>query len=892
MDSSSFGPSVILQAIFFTCFDEIESYLKKIRDFDLYKQYGAGFVESFESILKENFYKNKISTYHLSNICKIQENPKDQVTNNEILAKVLFQFLPTIPDQSLLLFKHLNNIEIVEILSVRDEKGNTLLHNEEVFHHLIGFLLTKITPIEFYSLTKISNFNNKFPLEVLEFDRLTQVQLLRLCTIEGESHRPVFNNSSQNLFIRLPSFAQEYRLICQKRDPKIVVNEIRKLSTLTIDGKNAAIAFYINKCQLPLHVFADFTRDEFLDIAEYLCYLNFTDFDPIWAKDITLRCKYPFILITNSGEFLNSFEELSLCKFLDVSNCEIQKIPRLPICNELYVTYCLNLTSIPGLPLCRYLKITLCPKIEKFPSMPSLKILKCDFCPSVKYLPQVPDCIELSCIGCQGIKSIETYPLCTRITCSHCVNLERIDTQPSCEELDCNTSLKLAYIGDIPKIRFLNCDECSLITSLPPLQKCKILRCRQCSLIEELPSLKECEFLDCQYCTNLKALPELPYYALVYANGAGKAFGISRLIIDKNQLYAEPQTVLLYLSKFLLKGKHLPDITYTGSGNTIDLGGVRRDLVAMLLSILFLDPTCGIEELKGFLKRDVSGLPMLQNKSEDEVNAYRTIARLMAIAYKGRFLKLGSLFPDIVYKCMTTSGIFDQDLSRWRFKLSLLLKDAPLPLFDFCQKYLITPDQRDRIVMFLQVYVPELVDESIDPIEFFSIHRNREVFYQAVVEDAQSNKSILAIEIMTKEIAFLFGQEKWKEVCQQGHQAFQTKIQGTLDREILSSKLRFFIYDEDIVPKNLAHKSKQYIYEWIKKADIKLLQLFVRSVTGQNALAHENINVFLRNINKEYLPSTHTCNFQLDLPVTYPNLTHFAKKLELLLLEGMSFEIT
>lgn len=373
--------------------------------------------------------------------------------------------------------------------------------------------------------------------------------------------------------------------IRERSDPDI--QSIQKRVDLSEQERDAAIAFFIERKQIPLKEVAQvLTREELLRLAPYLRYVDLRDFADTKLGQTFLAQNYTKLneLMISNGALLEGITSLPHCLSLVCHHATIETLPALPLCRFLHCSSCQKLTALPALNFCRRLicddcslsslpPLPLClnlncshTSLRELPELPLCESLNCSHSRSLQELPALPQCTDLKCDHLFFLDALPALPLCKTLNCEGCTALKALPELPQCEDINCSVcdslralpaklplcknlnfeSTQIAVIPSLPKCETLNCSDSS-ITALPELPLCKKLSCSTTNIsslpqlplcqdltcngtnIREIPPLPVCQKLDCNFCPRLGALPQLPLCEELYCYGSGRLLSIPPL---------------------------------------------------------------------------------------------------------------------------------------------------------------------------------------------------------------------------------------------------------------------------------------------------------------------------------------------------------------------------
>jgi hypothetical protein len=275
----------------------------------------------------------------------------------------------------------------------------------------------------------------------------------------------------------------------------------------------------------------------------------------------------------------------------------------------------------------------------------------------------------------------------------------------------------------------------------------------------------------------------------------------------------------------------------------------------------------------------------IDDRGIDQRECYGTLGKLFALCHPEKsYFKTGQLFPVEVYRCIAAPD----DPEEWLLSSLLSLKGAPDPvhstgsLVDMNQE---VPELSKSDLLFLSYIVDDSGETTVNR-EYFLDRTNRERLRDTLIEEAKEDNRLPAISYIAQQMKLSFGEAKWSSICAEGGPVLQERIEGTLSAEALLKKLKWM--PTSSVNAELLAKTQGFLTNWIERADIDQLRLFVRAVTSNNALGPDDLKIEIFNRDQDNVPVAHTCFFTLELSANYPTQEHFNSKLEWLLKEGMA----
>lgn len=116
-------------------------------------------------------------------------------------------------------------------------------------------------------------------------------------------------------------------------------------------------------------------------------------------------------------------------------------------------------------------------------------------------------------------------------------------------------------------------------------------------------------------------------------------------------------------------------------------------------------------------------------------------------------------------------------------------------------------------------------------------------------------------------------------------------LQGVITKKAVLDAIEWPEPREGLDP-DAAYKTKEYIETWINQATTEELENFLFVLSGSPALpVNKKLEMhFYHSDDPERYPSVHTCSFQMNMPVNYPDYQHFKAKWEDMIKQSTNLE--
>ncbi len=473
-------------------------------------------------------------------------------------------------------------------------------------------------------------------------------------------------------------------------------------------------------------------------------------------------------------------------------------------------------------------------------------------------------------------------------------------------------------------LHLYNCDE---IKILPPLPNCKeiyLAECHNLRILSELPSaltvtclrcpsliwlpaqIPQCKSLICTECFGLEGmLPITAEDSEVIITQLDAPYTEFYMRVDVDELTSNPRKVLLELGEILLEElpfpiNHdlFPQIIYMQNGEeleTLDAGGVRRDLLSRLMLGLFRE-----EKTETTLQKDKNGWPVqpcLQKNRygwplevsfhEESTIAYRILGRLFALCYPSNsFLKPGFVFPETFYEALAEIiGNKDDLIVVYLIRMGINAEVA----FVCHDQTTLSNLSDDTLINAAYLYDVDSDWTVEEAKKLFEDLTNRTRLADNILKKASVDPLINPLKIIAEEMQQILGPSGWDLICKTTN--LMERIQGALDANTvlnaISAEKGENVTDQD------HDRTIGFLVRWIQEADSEQLRQFVYAMTGNNAIGNQTPLIIQTYNREEALPVAHTCSFELELSAQYPTQEVFNQKLELFLtyaLNGAAFD--
>ena len=801
----------------------------------------------------------------------------------------------------------------LEQLSISEQPGTNERINDLFDQHstsLIADLLANPEHHKNYrkiaALLKDKNLLNTFQSSISTIQKIAL--LLKnddFNEVERCSH--MFNTgrfSDINLFNILQRFSS-LKLPCD-------LEEIRKISNSTI--KAHMMATIINRDSIPIKDLG-LTKRELRQLGPLLTFLDSEDAFDSWSRK-------------EIHAFLDTCSNL---KFLRINSSKITRLPSLLNCQELDCSKCTKITRLPALPLCEMLQCLYCSNLATLPDLPLCKILYCSNA-GLTYLPDLPLCEGLDCFS---------------------TNLTKLPPLPFCKEL-CVSYTKLTYLPDLPLCKVLSCFNCPKLTRLPALPLCESLSCSDCTLLTRLPALPLCEELNCSDCINLRQLPPLPFCVRINCSNCARLTRLpdlpmcheitySNCNLDENSipvrlrpkplfqmiclktLNDDPLSILLKLEQPLIRQRMLLPIQFIELDGRIaeglDRGGVFRIFVSRLMQSLishsdepkqlrFIETNSGLHMPVLDLKRDIG----------TQLRGFKILGALFVVCYEAALnaqsVTTGTCFDQKLFDVITSLS-FDElcridangkELSP-HVKLRLMSLFSDLNLKEIIRLTFVPSKDLKRFQFErLREFATANIDEEEEKVPL-NLHTNEleeidelKSWIQAWVRNFLLNMEQdidiwLPAVFIAKQMQELIGTDQgWENLRRIGASNLGKTIQGVVTKESILSAIEWNIGNRHLNPVKV-EQTKKFMVKWINEGHLKDLENFNNFISGSPTInPSKKLTFQLYDTSAQRLPTTHSCSFEIDLPINYASYEGFKEKLELALanvnsLESSSLEI-
>lgn len=684
----------------------------------------------------------------------------------------------------------------------------------------------------------------------------------------------------------------------------------------------------MEKSKIPLSIFS---KEELLAMGPYLKNLELIGAED-WDTQIV-------------DELINACPNL---RFLNVSYSKIERLPPLLFCRKLICNFCPSLKEISVLPICKDLVCFNCPLLAVLPELFNCAKLICFECP-LTALPELPNCKTLMCFSCQLLAALPALPNCKKLECMKCPLLETLPELPNCRHLSCGMCRSLEALPELPKCEHLDCRSCPLLAALPALPNCIRLECRSnkllelpalpncrhltcfdCSLLEELPELPCCIYLDCSKCPQLVLLPELlnctdlnysecPMLNMDTVPPEFRPFDILELPValrpilkvKMDEINQNPLKILLELGDSLIEGEGIPYIQFIEAdgqvSDGIDEGGLTNIFLTKIIESLIEN-----SNKRGQLSFDkdpssIGYMPVLDLKSdaaEDQKKGFSILGALLNECLEQEYL-IDRVFHPALFRAITacksgelTSLTQDnlEDLpNELRFKLLSVISSAD----NFVKSLNIAPEKlTPKQIQKLQEFISTSNEDEEKSAEILDLDHPGQIQKEAkrlYVNATRGRDTLLPIAIIAEQMLYSQlngGNTQWEQFCAAGGEAFQQKIEGVLNAELV---LKALTWDFSNAPEEETSNTMDFVLQWLEEASPVDLRNFVFTLTGLPSITKETslqIDLKVRKANQigMRLPEAHTCHYSLDLPSYYPDYEIFKDKLNILIAQSINKE--
>ncbi len=322
-----------------------------------------------------------------------------------------------------------------------------------------------------------------------------------------------------------------------------------------------------------------------------------------------------------------------------------------------------------------------------------------------------------------------------------------------------------------------------------------------------------------------------------------------------------------------------PFIIYTENNvrqEGIDAGGLRRDLQRLMLKHLFpkkpekRDGAIPFWCVSSLLRPDQNGvLPIA--RSNEEVECYRTIGNLLAIAYKGTELT-GKHFAPCLFRALPLLFVPESSSSQ----LSLIKLFATVfdrqELLKLINHEELSEQDNVRLQLFLnsecEIKMNQDSDMKMSKEKIFSIENLAKVINTSLLDEIPSPEfgiyrfqnvldGIKAIGEGMHEVL----QKEWEEALGDP-KAMAERIEGKLTRGLIIDSLEF--------SPQISQLTKDFLVSWINQAKPVDLKKFIYIVTGSPSLL-SSTKITVKHVQGQvHLPAANTCSNQISI-INYNN---------------------
>lgn len=581
---------------------------------------------------------------------------------------------------------------------------------------------------------------------------------------------------------------------------------------------------------------------------------------------------------------------------LNCSECRnLESLPSvMPGLKSLDCNRCDKLASLlNGMRELESLNCSLCLSLANLPEeMVALKSLDCSYCRSLENLPD--DMANLRSLNCSSCESLAALP--GRMTglknlcCKRSAKLEGLpEEMTALQNLDCSGCTLLASLpSDMSALQTLECSGCNSLESLPEeMIVLESLNCRRCTNLANLPpALPCCTVLDFSQCPLLEntPIPEIPANAAVFRSVAENgAFQQSIWRVPYEKVELDPKDFLCQLGeKWLLANLPFPGVAYLEKDglpfNGVDFGGVRRDLVSRILSQLF---SPNLEKGK-VLVRTEDLFPICQIEDENQLSAYRSLARLMALSYQHVCrLTTGPLFSERLYQALLTEP---NSLDRAAGLMGLKEELVALAAGKMAPDSNLSPEVTEQILYYLDPKGKRFSAEKPEmnlKAALADLEAKPEALQAAILNEMNYSEGKWiqinqAVDPMRAELQLALGPKIWNQIQEKEAAHLQKEIEGELSAEALRKHLD---WDTGTSTEAEVRKTKKFLKCWIREAPIRDLEDFVRAVSGNRSLTPKRLRMELYRRGPERLPVAHSCGYSLELSSQLPNQETFDTKM-------------
>lgn len=326
---------------------------------------------------------------------------------------------------------------------------------------------------------------------------------------------------------------------------------------------------------------------------------------------------------------------------------------------------------------------------------------------------------------------------------------------------------------------------------------------------------------------SLKELRENPDQVLLYLH--------QRLIID------HPQAIRLKVSLINEDGREI---------DGVDQGGVSRDFMDRFFEMVIKHSSLNF-------KKEIGGvLPVMASHSEQEIESYRTIGRIMGLCLNCHQYRIGSYFDQsffdvlsLISKNETETGLNEELLLK--IYLTFNKENSTIKKMFACLE---ETELTNDAITFAYPDLDGPAEPNLKDVKF-KIREN-------LLDYASKDQSIPALVEITKGISDGFPQ--WDSLRLRGGEFLQKMIQGEISKDLLRQR---FNCTEPV--------TNGYFQRWFDEASEDLIRKFVYTSIGSKTLGEKEITAIPGiNLLTTRYPKYNTCGQIIRLPI-YPSYNDF-----------------
>lgn len=382
--------------------------------------------------------------------------------------------------------------------------------------------------------------------------------------------------------------------------------------------------------------------------------------------------------------------------------------------------------------------------------------------------------------------------------------------------------------------------------------------------------------------------------------------------IQLKELQEDPLGVLLNLEIPILEHRSMPRIQFIElDGRTAegyDGGGVFRIFISRLMQSL-ISHSSEPKQLKFIETESGLHLPAFDNTRDlnSQIKGFQILGTIFELCYQTANIRQN----------VTTGICFDRKLFESIVSLSYeeLVALNPKELNPDIRLKLLSINSSDNlkeIFKLLQIIPQNLKVEQFETLKSFAlatIDFEEEEVPESLLKNAPSLEEInelklwihaylrysflneehdlntgFATAIIAKQMQQLIGNlEEWEDLQTLGALDLDNRIQGVLNKETFLASIEWKIENRNLEFEKI-EETKKFVTTWVNNSSLKEVESLITFITGSQSLnPTKKLGFQLYNTSNERLPTTHTCSFEIDLTINYPDYETFKQKLDMAL---------